>query len=120
MDSRSENSTTNLNGSVDNGVDRNQEEQSAGADNDSGLEMRSGSETKWLCRPLEIVGLCIAVTLVWALFVLPFILFYFPKNVSFNKQRSVFILLNRIVCTWRVHHDQLVCNTYSNILTGLL
>ena len=104
MDSRSESSTTNLNGSVDNlldtdqstttnlndsvdnGVDRDQEEQSAGADNDSGLEVRSGSEKKWLCRSLKITGLCIAITLVWALFTLPLILFYFPQNVSFFKQ----------------------------------
>ena len=73
----SENSTTNIYG---NGkcMDH-QEEQSVG---ESNLEMRSGNETKWSCKPLEIIGLCIAVTLVWALFTLPVILFYFPQNVS--------------------------------------
>ena len=70
MDSKSKDSIANVKGNIDD------------SDQSANDEIHSGGERKWQCRSLEIIGLCIAVTLVWGLFTLPFILFYFPKNVS--------------------------------------
>ena len=37
-------------------------------------------EKKQQCRPLEVVGLGVVIVLTLSLFLLPFILFYFPKD----------------------------------------
>ena len=39
-------------------------------------------EKKQQCRPLEVVAFGVVIVLMWSLFLLPFILFYFPNDVS--------------------------------------
>ena len=45
-------------------------------------------EKKQQCRPLEVVGLGVVIVLTLSLFLLPFILFYFPKDTVSHKNCS--------------------------------